>query len=226
MRAKTEQRTEAIRLRIEEHLSLGEIEARLGASKASLSVWLRPHPLTAEERAARRVRNHRGGVIAYRHAAAEPSPFFLAVRERTLTNKDKGRIAEAAVLFRLALHGFDLYRALFEGDKADFVVALPGVGVGQGEASPADATPVPWLARVQVRWATRAVFGRPVINLRCANGARRYEPGDFDFLVGYDLFTDTAYVYAASEVAHLRAGVSVSDAAAERWDKLLARGGI
>ncbi len=41
---------EAIRLRVEQRLSLREIAAQTGAAKGSLSAWLKPYPLTAEER--------------------------------------------------------------------------------------------------------------------------------------------------------------------------------
>ena len=43
---KTELAQEAIRLRVEERLSLREIAEMTSASKGSLSVWLKPYPLT------------------------------------------------------------------------------------------------------------------------------------------------------------------------------------
>jgi len=58
--------------------------------------------------------------------------FFVAGRQRCVkrltsleqprTREDKGRIAEAAVLFRLTLRGMRTFRSVFEGDTADFLV--------------------------------------------------------------------------------------------------------
>lgn len=49
---------------------------------------------------------------------------------------------------------------------------------------------------------------------------RRYADGSIDFIVGYDLFTDTAYVWAWGEVRD-KVCVTICPEAAERWDKLL-----
>ena len=40
---------EAIRLRLEKRMSFAEISRAIGVAKGTLSGWLRPHPLTAEE---------------------------------------------------------------------------------------------------------------------------------------------------------------------------------
>lgn len=61
------------------------------------------------------------------------------------------------------------------------------------------------------------------INLVCTVGhsvQQRYAEGDFDFIVGYDLYSDTAFVYSAEEVASRQAAVALSWKHAERWDKL------
>ena len=47
---KKELSQEAIRLRVEGRLSLREIAEVTGAAKGSLSGWLKPYPLTEEER--------------------------------------------------------------------------------------------------------------------------------------------------------------------------------
>src|SRR5208337_3905527 len=51
--AKPELKSEAIRLRVEERLSLETIRKRLGVSQGSCSLWLRGFPLTKEEIAER-----------------------------------------------------------------------------------------------------------------------------------------------------------------------------
>jgi transcriptional regulator with XRE-family HTH domain len=45
---KTDKKKEALRLRLEEHLSLEQISQRTGLAKSTLSVALRDHPLTKE----------------------------------------------------------------------------------------------------------------------------------------------------------------------------------
>ena len=51
--AKPHVKAEAIRLRIEERRSLREIEVLTNAARSSLSLWLRPYPLTEDEKRAR-----------------------------------------------------------------------------------------------------------------------------------------------------------------------------
>ena len=201
---KPELRAEAIRLRLEERMSLREIHETTGASKGSLSSWLKPHPLTEEERRTRRARTR------YRSPKKDrgtPSKHFLAVDTSKFTRIQKGKIAESAVLFRLVLHGFDAYGSTFDGDKIDWIV------------SNSDGK----LLKVQVRWTKNEKWGLPSVHLNCRHGysgRRRYKKGEFDFIVGYDLFTDTAYVWSWDEVAHLNTTVTICPEAAERWDKL------
>ncbi len=52
------------------------------------------------------------------------------------------------------------------------------------------------------------------------NRRRRYETGEFDFIIGYYLFNDTAYVYSFDEVANHKTFITISEQHAERWDKL------
>ncbi|HEX8847443.1 MAG TPA: hypothetical protein VF791_22555 [Pyrinomonadaceae bacterium] len=51
--AKPDLKAEAIRLRVEQRMSLREIAAITGAAKGSLSLWLQPYPLTDDEKRAR-----------------------------------------------------------------------------------------------------------------------------------------------------------------------------
>ena len=52
-------------------------------------------------------------------------------------------------------------------------------------------------------------------------GARRYAKGDFDFLVGYDLFTDMAYVWSWAEVEQHKASITIAEDSCEKWEKLI-----
>lgn len=208
MNAKPELSREAIRLRVEERMSLNEIAEATGASKGSLSGWLKPYPLTEEERRERQK-------VAKRYATprkdrGEVSKHYEAVAGREMTRQEKAKIAESAVAFRLALHGFHIYGSMFDGDKPDWVVQVPGTKK---------------IHTIQVRWARKnpAGSGMPFINLVCTVGhsvQQRYAEGDFDFIVGYDLYSDTAFVYSAEEVAALKTAVAMSWDYAERWDKL------
>jgi hypothetical protein len=203
-------KAEAIRLRVEERRSLREIETITGSARSSLSAWLKPYPLTEEEKKARSKTAKR--YVPPKKSHGIESKHYQSVVWQTLTNQQKGRIAEAAVLFRLFLHGFEVYDPIADGDKADWVVEVSESGS---------------IYKIQVRCVTTPwKHGLPGINLRCAQGhnkLRRYAKGEFDFIVGYYLFNDTAYVYSFDEVAQHKAFIAISEEHAERWDKLGAR---
>lgn len=205
-RAKPEVRAEAIRLRIEERRSLGEIAHLTGASKGSLSVWLRLHPLTQEEKQSRL--NTSGLRVTPRKDQGEESKYHRMVDADRLTRHQKGKIAEAAVLLRLVLGNFTVFGSMFDGDKADWFVEVPGTRKR---------------LKLQVKWVKRMPQGLPLISLLCYEGhctQRTYQEDECDFIIGYDLFSDTAYVYSFAEVAHLKTAIAVSADHAERWDKL------
>ena len=207
-KANSEMSQEAIRLRVEDRRSLREIAGITGASKSSLSAWLKPFPLTDEERAERLKSAKR--YIAPRKDRGEESKFYREVSDRQLTRQQKAKIAEAAVLFRMVLQGFITFGSIFDGDKADWMVEIPETGK---------------IFKIQVRWVREGHHGLPLLGLHCSTGhstRSRYVEGDFDFIIGYDLYSDTAFVYTADEVATLKAAVTVSWEHAERWDKLRA----
>lgn len=202
---------EAIRLRLEQRLSLKDVAAQLGVSKSTASIWLREHPLTEVERLDRQSTNGLKMGGWNRKERGERSKFHQSVDVGSLSNAQKGRIAEAAVTFRLALHGFDTFVPTSGNDKFDRVVSNPKSGR---------------MSKIQVRWVRdsrrdNGDSGVPMILLRCFDGryaTRTYTSADCDVLVGYDLFTDTAYVYPFESISHLSSTVSVSSAHAERWD--------
>ncbi|MBA3240665.1 MAG: hypothetical protein H0T60_05505 [Acidobacteria bacterium] len=207
MLAKPELKAEAIRLRLEERRSLSEIETAVGAARSSLSVWLKPYPLTEEEKGARSKLVNRYATPRKSHG--DESKHNRSVIWQNLKPYHKGKIAEAAVLFRLALHGFNTYSSFFDGDKTDWMVQVPETGK---------------ILKIQVRCVNATNHhGLPNVLLTCTEGhgrRRRYQPGEFDFIVGYYLFNDTAYVFSFDEVAHLKTYVTISEKDAERWDKL------
>jgi hypothetical protein len=191
----------ALRLRVEERLTLRQIEQRTGIARSSLSAWLRSHPLTAAERKERR---------KFIRPGRKPIPRipgkFAELAGAKMSTVRKGAIAEAAVWLRLELHGYDSYRASGDGGKVDYVVTTPT-----------------GLKKVQVRWARIAKHGAPFVAVECSDGRgrrRRYRDDEFDFMVGYDAFSDTAYVFSREEIRRCRFVVSMNVGAAERWDKL------
>jgi len=117
----------------------------------------------------------------------------------------KARIAEAATLLRVVLMGWGVYGSTFDGAKFDWIV-------NTGER----------LVRLQVKSMRQGRAGSPYTILRCADGrgkSRKYREGEFDFVVGYDLFADTAYVWSWVEVEG-KATISAHPDAAEAWGKI------
>jgi hypothetical protein len=203
---KPEVKAEAIRLRVEDRLSIKAIVKKLGISQGTCSTLLREYPLSAEEC---RDRNKKSGG-AMVHAAwngitkswGTPSKHFKDVTN----NNQKGRIAESAVAFRLALLGIDYFKPEGGSSKADLIA-----DTGSG------------LVRIQVKWANVGTNrGLPSAKLACANGrkaVRRYRSGEFDVLVVYSLYTDTAYVFDVNEVIH-KTSVTIREDCAEAWHKI------
>lgn len=206
--AKPEVKAEAIRLRVEERKSLRDIKKQLtGVSQGILSLWLRPYPLSSEERSA----------IAKAKRALQPNTPRASLGPESenharlsgqVTERDhKGRVAEITVALRLAQHGFLVYKPLFDGTRVDWLAYNPMTGAYN---------------RIQVKWARRGKHGLPSIQLRCreGRGRRNYTDKDIDYVVGYYFFSDTIYVWTISELADKKSNVSCSEAAKDRWDKL------
>jgi hypothetical protein len=193
----------AIRLRINHRMSIREIRKILPVAQSTLSLWLRDTPLNEKEIRKKRSEKMKGNKHRQKDQG-HPSKHYRGVAH--LSRKDKGRISESAVLFRLALHGYEVYGQEFGNQSCDWLVVTPS-GV----------------KRLEVRWASQKKDGLPIISLQKSNGrggSKRAPSGSFDVLVGYDLYSDTAYVFTSKEITHLSTGVSVSPESAERWDKL------
>lgn len=197
-------KTEAIRLRVQDRLSLGEIAKTLGISKTTASLWLRDYPLTKGEV------DHRHEANRYRPPKKDrgsESKFHLGRSAELFDRRQKMRVAESAVLFRLCWQGFNAYKPAFDGDRVDWIVQTDDK-----------------LLRLQVKWVKFTGSGLPQVSLQCMESGsyRRYTKEDFDFIVGYDYFTDIAYVYSYDETSRCKTHISVAQDAAERWDKLSA----
>jgi hypothetical protein len=210
-------RAEARRLRLEGGLTNAEIVECLGAAKSSVYAWLLDIPLTEGAREARAKprrdasikRRQRSDTGLRRTERGLPSKWWPTIEDRNPGNADRGRIGEAAVLFRLAVLGFEVFGSPFDGARCDFVVCSNEV-----------SKPL----KIQVKVIRAGKWGMPTLPVRRSYGAaktkRRYLDGEADFIVGYDLMTDTAYVYSFGETRHLSTSVSVTQDAAEAWWKL------
>jgi len=205
-RTDTRLKAEARRLRQEERLSIKEIAARTGAAKGTLSAWLRDIPLTDEEvKAKQRAARGAYNPVPKKDRGTE-SLFHQQVPEPGLSKLQKSKLAEIAALFRMTLHGMTVFGSHFDGDCADWVVDCPS-----------------GLKKVQVKWAQRQLHGLPLIPLRRKKGHRGFQPyaeGDFDFVVAYDYFTDTCYVWSWAEVQTKTKSISIDPTAAEAWHKM------
>jgi hypothetical protein len=89
----------------------------------------------------------------------------------------------------LVLLGYEVWHDAFEGNRVDWLVTRPGFRR---------------YLRLQVRWAKRGKRGRPYISTRRAGGMIELTKEDCDFLIGYDLETDTAFVFPVAERPHRR----------------------
>lgn len=211
-------KAEVIRLRIESRLSIRAIASKMNLSQGTVSLWLRGKPLSLEERAARATRAGRS-----RTGWKKPTPaptvaghFAALLAGKSFTRQQKGAIAETAVLLRLQLAQLEAFRPAADGARIDWIVVDPKTGR---------------TSKVQVKWAKKEKHGLPVVPVCCHMGAknsirkaavrRKYTDAEVDFLVGYDLYTDSCYVWSWAEVKAYATMISVSADALERWDKLL-----
>ena len=192
-------KAECLRLRLDERLSYKQIQEKLGVPKGTLSYWLGEHPLTHEE--LDRLRST--PPMPVRKSRGEESELYGWVKSANLGTIQTAKVSEAAVMLRMLANGFNVFGSSFDGDVADWVVQVPGSRR---------------FLSVQVKTAVTMKTGLPCCSLTNSR-SRRYEAGEFDFIVGFDIVTDTAYVWSWAEVAHLKATVSITPDARERWDK-------
>ena len=184
-------------LRRDHRMSLSEIADVLGVSKSTLSVHLRDERLDESERKQKNARKKDSKSKRFERTESNLHKRFPA---HGLTRRFKGSVAEAAVALRLSLVGVEVFSSMFDGDEIDMVAKTMS-----GK-----------LLKIQVKWAKHAKHGLPRVKLVRANG-EKYE---VDFVVAYDLFSDTAFVFALDEVSGFKESTAVRDDAAERWDKL------
>jgi len=195
---------EMIRLRVEERRSIREIQEITGVSKGSVSHYLKDHPLSDREKKVRCALF--GNQHGKKPDLGGESHLHSKVLVKDLNTQQKGKVAEAAVFLRLMCRGHSVFSSAFDGDKYDWLVDVRGK-----------------IFKIQVKTTVPNMFGRPGVPLMCSSARgkfRRYKRSEFDFLVGYNVFTDKAYIYSAEELKEYRKSVTISEEAEEAWWKL------
>jgi hypothetical protein len=208
MRCNSDLKVKAIELRVKSRNSFGEISGKLGVPKGTLSAWLKDYPLSSEELGIRYL-SRKSATEGPRDntvlVMGSESKFHL--EHQDLNPHQMGKLAEAAILFRLTLHGFRVFRAVADGDRTDFVVL-------EGER----------FIKLQVKCVTeQARGGLPSVKLWHVEGfqkQKRYTEVEVDFIVGYWLYNDTAYVYSMKELEGNLAVKTITSDGAEAWSKL------
>jgi len=214
MRHPSSLKSEALRLRTVEHKSLTEILKIIPVAKSTLSLWLRDHPLPPDEVVSRR-KASRGAYVKSTARVwenltpSEGSNLHRLAQLNNLTSIQKGALAETAILLRLVVRGYQVFDSAFDGSRADWVVSK-------------DQGP---LLKLQVKMAATPTtgYGAPYVKLTRAHNTRqvkRYQREDCDFIVGYHLYTDTAYVWSLEETSHLKRNISLTKESEEAWEKL------
>ena len=205
--------SESIRIRVEERLGLNAISKRLGVPKSTLSGWLRDYPLSSEEIT---IRCQKAAVTTTNQKRLRgdfdkggESEIHKGVRANELNNVQIAKVSEAAVMLRMLVQGFNVFGSVFDGDRTDWLVEIPSTGK---------------VCKIQVKTAYRGSAGKPSVSLRRGVGkwseSGRYVKGDFDFMVGYDIFTDTAYVWSWGDALDHQNSVSCQPDRKEKWDLL------
>lgn len=185
-------------LRAIHRLSIRDIHNQTGVSKGTLSSWLQDIPLTKEEKTAKRAQRPKQP----KKEKPQEESKFQRMLVPGLSSRQKGKIAESAILFRLVLKNFTVFGSPFDGDRSDWLVDT-------GEK----------LYRIQVK----LLQGRELSLRRTDKKVGqhcRYKPGEFDFIIGYSLMSDTAYVYSETDVSNHRCAILVTEPFAEKWEKL------
>jgi hypothetical protein len=199
-------KSEVIRLRVKDRLGAAEIEKRTGVPKSLLHYWLKPHPLTKQERAA-----ILSAVPRYKAPKKElPGEGDACDMADDLGTLERGSIAENFVRYDLARHGLRIMNPDGDGDVVDIYARRK-----KGQK----------VTFLQVRMTSKppARNGLPTISLRrYRNGkANTFKKGDFHFIIGFCPDNQKCYIYSFEEVAHLVNSVTISEGACDAWWKVL-----
>lgn len=208
-------REQCINLRLTERLSLRGIAERTGAAKGTLSGWLKPYPLSDEEKAAHTSAARQRDLACGKVWGHQPKPrpprvaSFSSEDWDGLPTADKGFVSELAVMTRLSKLRVTIFRPASDCSRCDMIAMLD------------DGATVKIQVKT-VRYAKSGI-GMPFIFFQKSNGrgvVSSYRKCDFDILVGYDPRCDVAYVLTWANIKNNATGVSVKSEYAEAWSSL------
>lgn len=169
---------------------------------STISRWVKSSPLRDEERKAKQKADTR---TDWYRSLPESAHWKSS---RKLTRQQKGKVAEAAVSLECLRRGFNVFASSYDGDRADRLVEVPSGNI----------------LKLQIKCCKHGTTGAPMIRLTTKGGGgktRRYQKGEFDFIVGYDLRTEKVFVFSWSEVGARKATITVIESTLEAWHKLL-----
>jgi len=212
-------KNEAIKFRVEGKKSLKEISKILRISKSTASLWLRNYKLPSNELhrriclAAKKASKTKNKIKRERieKEKAEGSKFFTAFKKNGLLKKREwiGKLSEAAVIFRLILNGFEIYSSIFDCDKIDFIIR-------KGREGKLIRLQAKTVRRVKRGWGKGEGF-IPLICQKGHYGRRKIGEKDFDFIVGYDLFSDSCYVFNKNQIRKNKTTIGIKRGIKEGW---------
>lgn len=198
---------EAIRLRVEEELSLSQISEKLKIAKSTCSNILKAYPLS-KERALELNNRTKKTTDLSRNIYDLPNSKFTSFADHSkFTTNQKGRVAELAVRLRLSILGIETYINEFDGSKYDGIIR-----VGDD------------IKKIQIRWARKESKSRnSSVKLTKSDGRKNhktYTENDLDFLFAYDFLTDSVYVYSYEDIRGLKNAISMKKECLEAFHKL------
>lgn len=210
----------AYSLRVKRRLSDAAIARATGVAKSTIGIWLAAVPLSKHEQDTVRAVAKKAATqtllkTLHRKSRGSPPrpsepPISRLAAQQHWSGDRKMRVAEAAVLLRLATHGIGVYTSPFDGDSVDFIVETRS-----------------GMRRLSVRWASRrkrtSVAARAFMSLRTSDGRNKFRSmtaADTDLFAAFDPYEEAVYVWTAKELAGKRTAIAMNEDARERWDKL------
>lgn len=193
--------------------SIKQISRTLGISAASASKYASDIILTDEllKNIIKKGRSRATITIRENKIAKWDNKYHFKelIKSKSYSKSTKGSIAEAAIIYRLLIHDFTVYSSIFSGSVID-IVALNN---DNGE-----------FLKIQVKCTrcTKSAY-TPSISTRHMIGHNtfsNYTNKELDYLIGYDILNDVAYVFSWEDIKDNKNMISVTEDSTENWYKL------
>lgn len=206
MKTIAEMKEKSIELRVGERKSIKEIAEVVKVHQCTIARWVKQYPLTKKEIKNRKIAQ--GAIMAKKgkeKLATFRGQFSGSVPEIAYSDFQKGNISEAAVRYKCLIHNMEFYIPPYGSSSFDAIVHVIATGT---------------IYKLQIRTAQEMKTGFPQVSLRSGDGSR-YTKNDFDFLIGYDIVGDGAYIWSFNELKNRKCSLKIEESARERWDKIL-----